>query len=70
MKNEAPIKIGDFVKWYLMYNDVSIVKETGYGLVLGRNERMYGDFAYITYLVLRSQYNDKMHFENPYLEKV
>ncbi len=62
------MKVGDFVKWYELYHDVYIVRDAGYGIIIGKTVYDYWDPPVITFEVFRSKYHDKMFFEAHQLE--
>ena len=44
-------KVGELVKWYLLYGNISIVKDAGYGTIIRSNSQNYGSFISNTYRV-------------------
>ena len=44
-------KVGELVKWYLLYSDIAIVKDSGIGTVVRLSSYDYGDFISNSYRV-------------------
>ena len=61
---------GDLVKWHELYGDISIVKESGVGIVISFQKYDYFPSEKPTYIyrVYRSTHNDYMNFEEHTLE--
>ena len=60
------IQIGELVKWFEPYaDDIDMIKDIGYGVVLRRNEYDLGFTSgkYINYTVYRNKHSDTMRFE-------
>ena len=61
-------KVGELVKYYVLYGDVYIVKESGYGMITECNSYCYGDENTIVYTLLTN--GKKQNFEEHELEKI
>ncbi len=64
------MKIGDLVKWYELYDDMSIVKDAGFGIIVKKYVHEQFDPPIETFVVLRSNHDDEMVFERYCLEVV
>jgi len=62
---------GDLVKWYEMYGDISIVRDSGIGVIISYQKYdFFGENPTYIYRVFRNEYNDYMNFEQYTLEKI
>tara|TARA_Y100001937_G_scaffold128604_1_gene206162 strand:+ start:3250 stop:3486 length:237 start_codon:yes stop_codon:yes gene_type:complete len=65
--------IGEMVKWYLMFHDVNIVKDSGIGVII-KKEKVHNPFTYVNdyfrYEVYCTKLNQKEWFTEPYVEKL
>ena len=61
---------GDLVRWYKLYDDISIVRETGIGIVLEKRIDLYGEYEVIIYTVHVTENNTTEIFEEFCLEKI
>ena len=63
------MKIGDLVKWYELYGDISIVRDSGLGIVTSKIKiwRHEQNDTYI-FKVYRFNKNDLFNFEKDNLE--
>jgi|TARA_B100000900_G_scaffold330949_1_gene291549 hypothetical protein len=65
--------IGEMVKWYSVYNDVNIIKDSGIGVII-KKEIVHNPFTpdvsdYFRYQVYCTKLNQKEWFIEPYVEK-
>ena len=61
------IKTGDLVRWYDLYGDIHIVKNTGLGIVIEIVSYMFGDNESLIYKVL-SKSGKLSNFEQQCIE--
>lgn len=61
-------EVGEIVKYYVLYGDVYIVKESGIGIITERNSYSYGDENTIVYTLLAG--GKKQNFEEHQIEKI
>jgi hypothetical protein len=61
-------KVGELVKYYKLYGDIYIVRDTGYGVITEFNEYVYGDEISKIYTLLIS--GKISHFEEHQIEKI
>tara|TARA_A100000164_G_scaffold375866_1_gene411744 strand:- start:1324 stop:1542 length:219 start_codon:yes stop_codon:yes gene_type:complete len=62
--------VGDLVKWYEMYGDIHIVRDTGLGSIVNISEYNWASNSFKVYEVYRFDHNDFVKFEGMYLEAV
>ena len=48
---------GELVRWYRLYDDVAIVRETGLGVVIEKRVHFYGEYEMIVYVVHKNKEN-------------
>ena len=61
------MKIGDLVKWYIVY-DVGADKSSGIGIVIDKYNVSWNKTTFPMYRVLRNEHNDVMIFEEHEIE--
>ena len=61
-------KIGDLIRWYVLYDDISIVRSTGVGAVIGCQIYELGSFQSAIYKVFRCLEGDEISVDESCLE--
>jgi len=61
---------GELVRWYRLYDDVAIVRETGLGVVIEKRVHFYGEYEMIVYVVHKNKENQTETFEEYCLQKL
>ena len=61
---------GELVKWYELYGDVHIVRDSGLGIVIDKRVDFYGEYEMILYTVYVNKMNKIETFEEFCLEKI
>jgi len=56
-------KVGDLVRWFELYGDVWITKDTGLGVIMEIMDVCYGDAVSTLYRVYRSEKQDSVMLE-------
>jgi hypothetical protein len=61
--------VGDLVKWYEMYGDIQVTKDSGIGVILSIMEVCYGDNKQTIYKVFRNEKQDILMLEEHCIQK-
>jgi len=61
---------GDLVRWYEMYMDIMIVRNTGLGVILSKFEHKCESWSQVVYKVYRPTTQDTITIEECYIEKI
>lgn len=61
--------IGDLIKWYELYGDIQITRDTGTGIILEATNICYGDTKQTIYKVYRNEKQDIIMLEEHCIEK-
>ena len=64
------MKVGELIRWYEMFGDLMIVKNTGLGVILSKQEMKYGGEGLLLYKVYRPSTQDTIALEECYIEKI
>jgi len=63
-------EVGDLVKWYELYGDIHIAKDSGLGIILSSMDICYGGDKQTLYTVYRSEKQDTITLEEHCIEKI
>jgi hypothetical protein len=71
MSQDNEIVVGDLVKWFEVYADMDIVRDTGSGTVFKTQKvtNPYDPYGTIRYRVFCHKLGDTRWFVKPYIEK-
>lgn len=71
MSETKEILVGDLVKWFEVYADIDIVRDTGSGTVLKTQKvtNPYDRYGTMRYRVFCHKLGDARWFVKPYIEK-
>jgi len=61
---------GDLIRWYEMYGDIMIVRDTGLGVIMSKHEYSYGPSPQTIYKVYRPTKQDTITLEESCIEKI
>jgi hypothetical protein len=64
------VETGDLIRWYEMYADLMIVRDTGLGVILSKYEHTYGEWSSTIYKVYRLTKQDTVNLEESCIEKI
>ena len=74
MSDTTPFETGDLVRWYETYHDILTTKDTGVGLIVGKQTFKFDDsdskVQYTNYKVYRNKHHDVVTFDLSDLIKV
>ena len=62
-------QVGDLIKWYELYGDIQVAKETGLGIIMSITDICYGECTQTIYEVYRSEKQDTVVLEKHCIEK-
>ncbi len=63
-------EVGEMVKWFELYGDMHIVRQSGLGLVLSSNTQRVHGYDYNTYKVYRITEQDEATYAEEQIEKL
>jgi len=63
-------QVGELVKWYEVYGDIMITKDTGLGIIMTITDICYGNMKQTLYKVYRSEKQDTIVLEEHCVEKL
>tara|TARA_Y100001937_G_scaffold125815_1_gene193463 strand:- start:527 stop:742 length:216 start_codon:yes stop_codon:yes gene_type:complete len=63
-------EVGDLVKWYEMYGDIHIVKDSGMGIIISATEISYLEHCQVLYTVFTAKAGSTLILEEHCLEKL
>jgi len=62
-------QVGDLVKWYELYGDIHIAKDSGLGVITKIMEVCYGEYKQTLYDIYRAKKQDTIMLEEHCIEK-
>ena len=63
-------EVGELVKWYELYGDIYIAKDSGMGIVVDVTDICYGDCRQTLYRVFSAKTGSTLILEEHCLEKI
>ncbi len=63
-------EVGELVKWYELYGDIHIAKDSGMGIVISTTDICYGECKQTLYTVFSAKTGSTLILEEHCLEKI
>ena len=62
-------QVGDLIKWYELYGDIQVAKDSGLGIIVSISDISYLNETQTIYLVYRSEKQDTIILDQNCIEK-
>lgn len=64
------MQAGDLIKWFEVYGDINIVRNSGLGIIMSKYDYEFQDWKTTMFNVYRLEQQDTISLEECYIEKI